>query len=648
MKKILCAPLTKIIITVMILGVSFFGLFRFSTLAPEFGILDYVETANDRMKSEIYGIFGELFLRINTSREQTSDSEAVYDNEYGEFTFSLMKNYKVYAESNGGEITNMTEDEKQQVTDMLNMLNNPQIYEDRFFNNYLENSGVVLSHQYGELSIYHNYDSGYYFQTVPDENFKICIAPTPAYLSECREEAEAERAKYVYALDTIQRELSLLIFCAIIIFILSVCLCVTCGRNGKDEKLHMLAIDRIYIEIIIAAAVIIFFLSLLSMIFIADVLMEYSYTFLSLLFAVIGTAGGGALIGLLLSAIRSIKNHSLYQRCALLRSGVWIINAFRKKLSKKSDRLAAAVVIIYCFLMILFSSAIIECIISLIFVLVVTKTLVGFDELKKGIAELGNGNISYKINNTDKGTIGELCCAVDKIGDGMSVAVEKQLRAERMKTQLITNVSHDLKTPLTSIINYSELLTEMNLSPSEANDYIKIIETKAMKLKTLTADLFEISKIQSGNEILKEESINLSLLIAQSLGELDKEIAASELEFKTQLDEECIVTGDGEKLSRVFENLFINAIKYSMKNTRVYVRLTKKSSGAVCEIKNISAYPLDFNAEEITERFVRGDESRSTDGNGLGLAIAKSYTEAMGGNFSILTDGDLFKVIIEF
>ena len=217
-----------------------------------------------------------------------------------------------------------------------------------------------------------------------------------------------------------------------------------------------------------------------------------------------------------------------------------------------------------------------------------------------------------------------------------------------MRNELITNVSHDLKTPLTSIINYADLLTELDLSPKEANDYAKIVRQKGERLKKLTQDLFDISKAESGSETVEAERLDMALLLRQSLAELGSEIEKSGLSFVTDIPEgEVPVTGDGKKLSRVFENLLVNALKYSMTGTRVYVSLRAGEGRAVAEIKNISAEPMNFAPSEITERFVRGDRSRSTEGSGLGLAIARSYTELCGGRLDISVDGDLFKAEVE-
>jgi signal transduction histidine kinase len=184
--------------------------------------------------------------------------------------------------------------------------------------------------------------------------------------------------------------------------------------------------------------------------------------------------------------------------------------------------------------------------------------------------------------------------------------------------------------------------------PEEARDYVAVIAKKSERLHRLTRDLFDISKVQSGNEDVVFEKLDVALLMSQALGEQDSEIQSSGLVFCVDTPKELYISADGRKMSRVIGNLIHNVLKYSMKNTRVFITAVETEGDIVITFKNISAYPLNFNAEEITQRFVRGDESRTTEGNGLGLAIAKSYTEICNGTFEIAVDGDLFKAILTF
>jgi signal transduction histidine kinase len=270
------------------------------------------------------------------------------------------------------------------------------------------------------------------------------------------------------------------------------------------------------------------------------------------------------------------------------------------------------------------------------------------DEIKKGVREVRSGNVTYQITSLKGEELKPLADNVNGIAQGLDEAVSAKLKAERMKAELITNVSHDLKTPLTSIINYTELLSQVEGLPEEARDYVRIIAVKNERLKNLTQDLFAISKVQSGNEEVVWEKLNIALLLEQALAEHDNEIRASELPFCINVPKDLYISADGRKMSRVIGNLINNILKYTMKHTRVFITATEKNREILLEFKNISAYPMDFDADEIMGRFVRGDESRTTEGSGLGLAIVKSYTELCGGRFEIFLDGDMFKAVLTF
>lgn len=240
-----------------------------------------------------------------------------------------------------------------------------------------------------------------------------------------------------------------------------------------------------------------------------------------------------------------------------------------------------------------------------------------------------------------------LAADLNDIHSGVSRMAGEQVRNEKMKVELITNVSHDLKTPLTSIINYVDLLGKENLSPDFANDYVKVLEKKAQRLKNLVQDLFEISKANSGAIDLNLEQLSIQSLVEQTVAELDQYTAQSGIEVKLQLcDTPLVVRADGKKLHRVFENLLGNALKYSLTGTRVYIAASQEGPNALIVFKNVAGYEMTFTAEEIVERFQRGDASRTTEGSGLGLAIAKSFLELNGGSLEIQLDGDLFKAIV--
>ena len=229
---------------------------------------------------------------------------------------------------------------------------------------------------------------------------------------------------------------------------------------------------------------------------------------------------------------------------------------------------------------------------------------------------------------------------------GIDKAVDQNVKNERMKTDLITNVSHDIKTPLTSIINYVHLLDQEELENEKAQGYVKILEEKSNRLKILVDDLVEASKLSSGTIKLTKTKINLTELIRQSLGEYEEKFEDKKLNIVTNFPEdEVYIFADGRKMWRLLENLYGNIYKYALANTRVYIDANIVGSKVRVEVKNISESQLNFNSDQLTERFIRGDVSRSTEGSGLGLSIAQSIVENHGGTFDIILDGDLFKVI---
>jgi signal transduction histidine kinase len=239
--------------------------------------------------------------------------------------------------------------------------------------------------------------------------------------------------------------------------------------------------------------------------------------------------------------------------------------------------------------------------------------------------------------------------SLNRIQEGISRAAEEKIKSERTKIDLITNVSHDLKTPLTSIISYVDLLSKEEGLPEHVSDYVKILSQKSDRLKTLIQDIFDLSKAAGGDIKVERERLDLGKLIRQTLADLDEQVIQSELMFKvTTPDEPVFIASDGNKLYRVFLNLISNTLKYSLAGSRVYVDLAVAGSEAAVVIKNTANYEMNFKEDEILERFVRGDKARSTEGSGLGLAIAQSFVQACGGSFDLKVDGDLFKVKVGF
>lgn len=270
--------------------------------------------------------------------------------------------------------------------------------------------------------------------------------------------------------------------------------------------------------------------------------------------------------------------------------------------------------------------------------------------VKDGIHEISGGNLDYQINEANlSGDDLDMAKDLNNVREGMQNAIQEQMKSERLKTDLITNVSHDIKTPLTSIINYVDILKKENIQDEKIRGYIDILDRKSQRLKHLTEDLVEASKISSGNIKLDIQEINLKQLLKQTNGEFEEKFARKNLTLVCTLPEnQMLIRADGRRMWRVIENLYNNAAKYAMPNTRVYVDGEFKNGKVIVAIKNISEYPLNISADELMERFVRGDVSRNTEGSGLGLEIARNLTIMQKGTFEIYLDGDLFKVILTF
>jgi signal transduction histidine kinase len=283
-------------------------------------------------------------------------------------------------------------------------------------------------------------------------------------------------------------------------------------------------------------------------------------------------------------------------------------------------------------------------IVSIISVMIFREIII----LESKTLEVAKGNYRYDIKGNKIIVLKSIEKNLITIEYGLKEALDKAITSEKMKSELITNVSHDLKTPLTSIINYIDLLKE-DVTDKKRNRYLEVLDMKSKRLKVLIEDLFEASKAVSGNMVFEKEDLNIVSLLRQIIGELEEKISQANLNIITKWPEDKVILYlDGRKTFRVFENLINNIIKYSMKNSRVYINVINNEDDVVVIMKNISAYQIDFTADEIIERFKRGDQSRNTEGAGLGLSIAKSIVQLQGGDFKIEIDGDLFKVITKF
>ena len=271
-----------------------------------------------------------------------------------------------------------------------------------------------------------------------------------------------------------------------------------------------------------------------------------------------------------------------------------------------------------------------------------------YTAIKEGVSQMKEGNLDYKIPVKDNGELDRLAMNINDISGAASIAMQNELKNQRMKTDLISNVSHDLRTPLTSMVSYVDLLKTEGLNSVNAPQYLGIIDEKTRRLQKLTEDLFEAAKASSGAIPVEMERIEMTSIVNQALAELEERLSASNLEvIFTNKADDVYVMADGQLLWRVIENLLVNVCKYALPGSRVYMDILERGgSMIVLEIKNMSKDQLNIRADELMERFKRGDESRNTEGSGLGLSIAKDLTNLMQGEFQISIDGDLFKASV--
>lgn len=269
--------------------------------------------------------------------------------------------------------------------------------------------------------------------------------------------------------------------------------------------------------------------------------------------------------------------------------------------------------------------------------------------LNDGIKNIENGDLNYKLDVIGNDEIAALATSINNITNGLETALENQVKSEKMKSELLTNVSHDLKTPLTSIVNYVDILKNNDLDKDTMKDYINILDKKSKRLKTLIEDIFEASKINSGDIELDFEKTDIKELLIQSIVELEDKIDESSLDFIIETPDDSVFTFiDGKKTWRVFENLIGNILKYSLSNTRVYIDMIDYDDKVIIVFKNISNHKLNIKPKDLIERFRRGDVSRNTDGSGLGLSIVQSIVDLQHGEMKIDIDGDLFKATLTF
>lgn len=459
---------------------------------------------------------------------------------------------------------------------------------------------------------------------------------------------------------------------ALVFMICLIILTVGTGRNNREEEVQLNFFDRWFTEIGALSVAILWGIPVFMFLGLG-VNIDYVDK-LKVIVAAVAVLGCWTAVMFLagwLSLARRIKG-KIFWKNSILRGICVLLVRILKKITgacrrsveffaeNTASRIKMALIFTgFCFLQFILCAVIFSGGVALIFLLAAVdilglayflKKARGREMILEGLKRITDGELQYKIPlNRLTGEQRKIAEYINRIGDGLDAAVEESLKNERMKTELITNVSHDIKTPLTSIISYVDLLKRENPQDPKIQGYLNILEEKSQRLKTLTEDVVEASKASTGNISLEMTDLNFVELVHQVIGEFEERFQEKNLSMMVHFDqEEAIICADGRRMWRVLENVFGNAAKYAMENTRVYAEIRVANKKVSFSLKNISAQPLNISADELTERFIRGDVSRNTEGSGLGLSIAKSLTELQGGQFKLYLDGDLFKVTIVF
>ncbi|MFJ7950241.1 histidine kinase dimerization/phospho-acceptor domain-containing protein [Lysinibacillus sp. NPDC096418] len=419
-------------------------------------------------------------------------------------------------------------------------------------------------------------------------------------------------------------------------FIVSfVYLIIVIGRTSfKDKEVHFHAIDKLYNDLNI---VIVVSLTALWISMIVEVLQEM-YMLLTVPIIII-------VLLMILSLVKHIKNRSLLQHTLIYQILKKVCLAVKNVFDNGSVGVKTVLLVIGYPIVVAATFFVFPITIGLA-AWFAMKKVKSFNRIKEGVEQIKNGDLHHRIEVDGKGEFSQLAANINSITDGLKESVDSEIKSERLKTELITNVSHDIRTPLTSIITYVDLL-KIEKDPELIAEYIDVLDQKSKRLKFLTDDLFEAAKASSGSMPVQLERIDIVSLLTQGIGEMGEKIEASALDFKLAYPTEKVyVQADGKLLWRSVENLFSNIFKYAQPASRVYINVEDLGNEILVTFKNISAYELNISVDELMERFKRGDESRTSQGSGLGLSIAESLIHLQHGKFLVQVDGDLFKAMI--
>ena len=530
----------------------------------------------------------------------------------------------------------------------------------------------------------------YSYSTDELQEIKIDFVYPQDWLTGLQKSWSAERREFIAV------AVKLCVYFAVMLFSLIFLLAVT-GKKAGKEKTEICWFDRLWTEVTIglgAAAAVLWGALLITQAEEYQYMRQYygdagastSWLLLSVLCGLGFAACSGAVLAALLSLARKLKTHCFWRTSLIGKLLRWIWKGCRYLGRAVSGLFNGERFKKYRFQRTLFTRQLVfilgEMALWIITAICMGQAMFGYDVgagllfaslfgfaalillawyangyakanedvgmLCEQIDRIADGNLDSQLVLDSSSLLGNTAGQLNDIRGGMQKNIESQIKSERMKIELITNVSHDLKTPLTSIISYIDLLQKEDLN-DEAKDYVNILAQKSDRLKHMVADVFDLAKTTSGEAQVEREKLDIHRLLEQTLADMEDRIERSGRTIRTSFTAgTMMIQGDGKKLYRVFQNLIDNALKYSMDGTRIFVEILREEDDVSVCVKNTASYEMEFTEEEILERFARGDKSRTTEGNGLGLSIAKSFAEVSGGTFRVKIDGDQFKAIVSF
>lgn len=466
--------------------------------------------------------------------------------------------------------------------------------------------------------------------TSPDEGMKVYIGYTEKYLKKVTKEWQEDKSATMSAFYYLLAYMVLFFLCLLYLML-------TTGKKSfKDEKVYMNPIDKLYVDVQI---VLLFLLPVLWFGTGIEMRMINWMLYPFTLFIVI------ICLTFLLSIIRHMKNKTFFSHSIIYLTCRWLYR-FVKDIYDSGSVGMKVVIAVIVYPIIAAATLFFFPITIGVAVWLSLRQVKNFNKVQEGAKLMKEGNLQHYIDIDGKGEFATLAANINGINEGFKQAVHNELKNERMKTELITNVSHDIRTPLTSLITYTDLL-KTETDPEKMQEYIDILEQKSKRLEVLTDDLFAAAKASSGDIPVNLEEIDIVALINQGIGEVSEQISAKSLIFKFNYPKENMyVIADGKLLWRSIENVLSNIFNYALEGSRVYIDIINQKDNIQISFKNISKYELNITEDELMERFKRGDESRSSHGSGLGLSITQSLIENQNGEFEINIDGDLFKSII--